>query len=101
ISVFVEASYLLEKGIANVRDIDLAMRLGYGYPMGPFELADIVGLDARLNNLEALWEETKIERFRPPDSLKTLVSQGYLGDPKLKRGSKGGYYEFYKLDRPI
>ena len=100
ISVFVEASYLLEKGIANVRDIDLAMRLGYGYPMGPFELADIVGLDARLKNLEALWEETKIERFRPPESLKTLVSQGYLGDPRLKRGSKGGYYEFYKLDRP-
>ncbi|MDG6994507.1 MAG: 3-hydroxyacyl-CoA dehydrogenase family protein [Nitrososphaerota archaeon] len=90
ISVFVEASYLLENGVANVRDIDLAMRLGYGYPMGPFELADIVGLDARLRNLQALWRDTEIERFKPPETLKSLVAQGYLGDPKLKKGSKGG-----------
>ena len=100
ISVFVEASYLLENGIANVRDIDLAMRLGYGYPIGPFELADIVGLDARLRNLQALWKDTGIERFKPPETLKTLVANGYLGDPKLKKGSKGGYYEYYRLKRP-
>ena len=99
LSVFVEASYLLEKSVASVRDIDLAMRLGYGYPMGPFELADVVGLDARLRNLQSLFDETGMERFRPPNSLRTLVSQGYLGDPKLRKGSRGGYYEFYGLER--
>ncbi len=100
ISVFVEASELLEKKIANVREIDLSMRLGYGYPVGPFELGDLVGLDARLRNLKALYAETADKRFRPPRILKLLVMQGYLGDPKTKPGSKGGYYEYFGLKRP-
>lgn len=100
ISVFAEASSLLEKGIASVRDIDLAMRLGYGYPMGPFELGDLVGLDSRLRNMEAMYSDTQDERFRPPKILEKLVSEGYLGDPKTKRGSKGGYYEYFGLKRP-
>jgi len=100
ISVFAEASELLEKKVANVRDIDLSMRLGYGYPMGPFELGDLVGLNARLRNMEALYAQTKDRRFRPPIILKRLVSQGYLGDPKTKSGSKGGYYEYFGLQRP-
>ena len=100
ISVFAEASSLLEKGIANIRDIDLSMRLGYGYPVGPFELGDIVGLDARLRNMEALYAETNDERFRPPELLRRLVSSGYLGDPRNKPGSKGGYYEYFQLKRP-
>lgn len=99
-SVFVEASFLLEKRIASVRDIDLAMRLGYGYPMGPFELGDLVGLDTRLDNMEALYAETGDDRFRPPEILKKLVSSGYVGDPKTKKGSKGGYYEYFGLKRP-
>ncbi len=100
ISVFAEASSLLEKGVANVRDIDLAMRLGYGYPMGPFELGDLVGLDSRLLNMQALYAETNDERFKPPAVLEKLVQEGYLGDPKLKKASKGGYYEYYGLKRP-
>ena len=100
ISVFAEASDLLQKGIASVRDIDISMRLGYGYPLGPFELGDLVGLDARLRNMEALYEETKEERFRPPEILKKLVDEGYLGDPKSKKGSKGGYYEYFGLKKP-
>jgi len=100
ISVFAEASELLEKGIANVRDIDLSMKLGYGYPMGPFELGDLVGLDARLRNMKALYAETRDRRFYPPKILKRLVAEGYLGDPKAKPGSKGGYYEYYGLKRP-
>jgi 3-hydroxybutyryl-CoA dehydrogenase len=100
ISVFAEASNLLEKGVSTVRDIDLAMRLGYGYPMGPFELGDLVGLDTRLRNMEALYSETKEEKFRPPSILRTLVSEGYLGDPRVKNGSKGGYYEYFHLRRP-
>jgi 3-hydroxybutyryl-CoA dehydrogenase len=99
ISVFAEASSLLERGIASVRDIDLAMRLGYGYPMGPFELGDLVGLDSRLRNMEALYFETNDERFKPPKILEKLVSEGYLGDPKTKKGSKGGYYEYFGLRR--
>ncbi len=100
ISVFSEASNLLERRVASVRDIDLAMRLGYGYPMGPFELGDLVGLDSRLRNMEALYGETHDERFKPPSILKKLVADGYLGDPKVKKGSKGGYYEFFGLSRP-
>jgi 3-hydroxybutyryl-CoA dehydrogenase len=100
LSAFAEASYLLDKGVASVRDIDLAMRLGYGYPLGPFELGDLVGLDARLRNLESLYSESGDEKFKPPEILKKLVSQGYIGDPKTKKGSKGGYYEFYGLKKP-
>ncbi len=100
ISVFAEASMFLEKGISSARDIDLAMRLGYGYPMGPFELGDLVGLDARLRNMEALFSETHEEKFRPPPILKKLVAEGYIGDPKLKKGSRGGYYEYFGLKRP-
>jgi len=100
ISVFAEASSLLEHKISNVRDIDLSMRLGYGYPMGPFELGDLVGLDARLRNMHILYVQTKDPRFRPPKLLRRLVAEGYLGDPKLKQGSKGGYYEYFGLKRP-
>ncbi len=99
ISVFAEASSLLEKGVASVRDIDLAMRLGYGYPMGPFELGDLVGLDARLRNMEALYKETQDEKFKPPNILRKLVAAGYIGDQKTKKSSKGGYYEYYNLKR--
>jgi 3-hydroxybutyryl-CoA dehydrogenase len=100
ISVFAEASSLLENGVASIRDIDLAMRLGYGYPVGPFELGDLVGLDSRLRNMEAMYSETKDTRFKPPKILEKLVSEGYLGDPKTKKGSKGGYYEYFGLNRP-
>ncbi len=100
ITVFSETSALLEKGIANVRDIDLSMRLGYGYPLGPFELGDLVGLDARLRNMSSLYKETRDERFRPPRILRRLVAEGYLGNPKVKPGSRGGYYEYFGLKRP-
>ncbi len=100
LSVFAEASDLLARGIANIRDIDLSMRLGYGYPMGPFELGDLVGLDARLRNMKTLYAQTKDKRFRPPKILRRLVSEGYLGDPKTKPGSRGGYYEYFGLKRP-
>ena len=79
ISVFAEASALLSRGIANVRDIDISMRLGYGYPMGPFELGDLVGLDSRLRNMEALFSETKDERFKPPELLEKSGRGGISG----------------------
>jgi len=100
LALFQEASRVLEEGTASARDVDLAMRLGYGYPMGPFELVDIVGLDARLRNLEAMYRATGDPAWTPPLLLRQLVSTGYLGDPKVKAGSRGGYYEYFRLRRP-
>jgi 3-hydroxybutyryl-CoA dehydrogenase len=95
LTLYLEASALLEAGSANVRDIDLAMKLGYNHPMGPFELADFVGLDTRLRNLEALFEATGDEKWIPPKALRRMVNQGYVGDPSRREGSKGGYREFF------
>jgi 3-hydroxybutyryl-CoA dehydrogenase len=67
--------------------------------MGPFELADFVGLDTRLRNLESLYKSTNESRWIPPKLLREMVQQGYLGDPTRKKGSKGGYYEYLKLKR--
>ncbi len=99
LSLYVEASRLHEAGIAEIRDIDTAMKLGYNHPMGPFELADFVGLDTRLRNLEALFQSTGDEKWIPPKALRQMVNQGYLGDPSQKKDSKGGYYEFFGLPR--
>ena len=93
---YMEASALLEEGTAKIRDIDLAMKLGYNHPMGPFELADFVGLDTRLRNLEALFQATGDEKWIPPKALREMVNRGYLGDPSRRKGSKGGYQEFFK-----
>ena len=95
LTLYVEASRLLEDGVANIRDIDLAMKLGYNHPMGPFEVADIVGLDTRLRNLEALYRQTGDEKWIPPRILREMVNQGYLGDQARRAGSRGGYYTFF------
>ncbi len=99
LTLYIEASRLVEEGTAGIRDVDLAMKLGYNHPMGPFELADFVGLDTRVRNLEALFESTGDERWIPPKKLREMVNQGYLGDPARRKGSKGGYYEFFKISR--
>ena len=96
LSLYMEASRLLEENVATVRDIDLAMKLGYNHPMGPFETADLVGLDTRLRNLEALYQQTGDEKWIPPKALREMVSQAYLGDPARRPRSKGGYYTFYR-----
>jgi len=100
LTLYVEASRLFEEGVATVRDIDLAMKLGYGHPMGPFEVADLVGLDTRLRNLEALHQQTGDEKWIPPKNLREMVNSGYLGDPSRRAESKGGYYEYTKSVRP-
>lgn len=92
LTLYIEASRLFEEGIATIRDIDLAMKLGYNHSMGPFETADLVGLDTRLRNLEALYQQTNEERWLPPKILREMVNEGYLGDPARRTGSKGGYY---------
>jgi 3-hydroxybutyryl-CoA dehydrogenase len=96
LTLYMEASAVLEEGTASIRDIDLAMKLGYSHPMGPFELADFVGLDTRLRNLEALFQATGDEKWIPPKALREMVNQGYLGDPSRRKESKGGYREFFE-----
>ena len=99
LTLYQEASRLFEDGTATIRDIDLAMKLGYNHPMGPFEVADLVGLDTRLRNLEALFQQTDDEKWIPPKTLREMVNQGYLGDPSRRTGSKGGYYEYLGMKR--
>ena len=99
LTLYMEASKLVEDGVASLSDIDTCMRLGYNHPMGPFELADFVGLDTRLRNLESLYKSTMESRWIPPKLLREMVQQGYLGDPARKKGSKGGYYEYLKVKR--
>ncbi len=94
LTLYIEASRLLEEDIASLRDIDQAMKLGYNHPLGPFETADLVGLDTRLRNLEALYEQTGDEKWIPPKTLREMVNQGYLGDATRRVGSKGGYYTY-------
>src|ERR1700745_4011947 len=80
LTLYLEASRLFAEGVATIRDIDLAMKLGYGHPMGPFEVADIVGLDTRLRNLEALHQQTGDQKWIAPKTLREMVNNGYLGD---------------------
>jgi 3-hydroxybutyryl-CoA dehydrogenase len=83
-----EAMNMLVEGVASAPDIDKALRLGLGYPMGPLELADLVGLDARLRNLEHL-HQTLGEKYRPSPLLYKLVAAGHYG-----RKSGRGIYEY-------
>ena len=82
----IEAIRMVQDGVADPRDIDRAMELGYNHPMGPIELTDVVGLDVRLNILEHLREELG-ERYRPPQILRRKVRAGKLG----KKTGEGFY----------
>jgi 3-hydroxybutyryl-CoA dehydrogenase len=79
VALGLEATRMLEEGVASAEDIDQAMKLGYGHPMGPLELGDLVGLDVRLAIAEYLYAETGSPTFRPPQLLKQLVRAGKLG----------------------
>ena len=84
-----EAVRLLESGVGSREDIDEAMRLGCGYPMGPFRLLDLVGLDTALFVAEVMFEEFREARFAPPPLLKRLVAAGRLG-----KKSGQGFYDY-------
>jgi 3-hydroxybutyryl-CoA dehydrogenase len=99
LTLYMEASKMLEDGVASLQDIDTCMKLGYNHPMGPFELADFVGLDTRLRNIESLYKATNDSKWIPPKLLREMVQQGYLGDPTSKKASKGGYYEYLQIKR--
>ena len=87
-----EAVRMLERGDASARDIDLAMKLGAGYPMGPFELSDYVGLDTTKFIVEGWHEKSPDEPlFNPSPMLEQLVAEGKLG---VKSGE--GFYKYDK-----
>ena len=81
-----EAMRMVESGVASAEDIDKAMTLGYGFPMGPLKLTDLVGLDVRLSIAEYLAGEVG-EHFQPPAILRQKVAAGELG----KKSGKGFY----------
>ncbi|MEM7518729.1 MAG: 3-hydroxyacyl-CoA dehydrogenase family protein [Planctomycetota bacterium] len=86
IAIGLEAIRMLEDGVASAEDIDKAMTLGYGFPMGPLRLTDLVGLDTRLSIAEYLSKEVG-ERFAPPALLRAKVAEGHLG----KKSGQGFY----------
>ena len=83
-----EAARMLEEGVASAADIDRAMELGYGHPMGPLRLGDLVGLDVRLAISQDLERELG-PRFAAPAILRELVAAGHLG-----KKSGRGFYEW-------
>ncbi len=83
-----ECMRVLEEGVASAEDIDKAVRLGLNYPMGPFELADYVGLDTLLFASEGLTEAFG-DRFRAPQALRKRVEAGHLG-----RKTGKGFYNY-------
>ena len=84
-----EAARSLEEGVAEAHEIDVAMRLGVNYPMGPLRWADQIGLDEVLAVLEGLQRETGDDRYRPTPLIKKLVTAGFLGE-----SSGRGFYSY-------
>jgi len=74
-----DAARLLEEGVASAEDIDTAMKLGAGMPMGPFELMDFTGVEISYLVGEIFYGYTKESRFAPPGLLRNMVKAGYLG----------------------
>jgi 3-hydroxybutyryl-CoA dehydrogenase len=83
-----EAMYMLMEGVASAEEIDKAIKLGLNHPMGPLELADLVGLDTRLRNLEYLYKHLG-EKYRPCPLLVKYVKAGRLG-----RKTGRGFYDY-------
>ena len=79
----------LERGVATIEDIDKAMTLGCGYPMGPFTLGDFVGLDTLMHVAEIMYGEYREERYAAPPLLKRLVAMGRYG-----RKTGAGFYDW-------
>ncbi|CAG4944582.1 unnamed protein product [Parnassius apollo] len=86
-----EALRMYERGDASKEDIDIGMKLGGGYPMGPFELADYTGLDTNKFALQVMYEKTENPVFKPIPLLNRMVAEGKLG---IKTGE--GFYKYKK-----
>ena len=84
-----------EEGVGSIDDIDNAMKLGCGYPMGPFTLLDFVGLDTTYYITHVMYDEFKERRFASPPLLKRLVMAGWYG-----RKSGRGFYDYSDPEKP-
>jgi len=84
-----------EEGVGSIEDIDNAMKLGCGYPMGPFTLLDFVGLDTTYYITHVMYDEFKEQRFASPPLLKRLVMAGWYG-----RKSGKGFYDYSDAGNP-
>ncbi|MDR7511201.1 MAG: 3-hydroxybutyryl-CoA dehydrogenase, partial [Armatimonadota bacterium] len=89
IPYLLDAIRVLELGVASREDIDTAITLGLGHPMGPLTLLDFVGLDTTYYIAEAMFQEFKDSRYAPPPLLKQMVLAGWWG-----RKSGRGFYEY-------
>lgn len=85
-----------EEGVGSIPDIDNAMKLGCGYPMGPFTLLDFVGLDTTYYITQVMYEEFHEKRFACPPLLKRLVMAGWYG-----RKTGKGFYDYSDPNRPV
>jgi 3-hydroxybutyryl-CoA dehydrogenase len=84
-----------EEGVSSIEDIDNAMKLGCGYPMGPFTLLDFVGLDTTYYITQVMYDEFKEQRFASPPLLKRLVMAGWYG-----RKTGKGFYDYSDPNNP-
>jgi len=85
-----------EEGVGSIPDIDNAMKLGCGYPMGPFTLLDFVGLDTTYYITHVMFDEFKERRFAAPPLLKRLVLAGWYG-----RKTGKGFYDYADPNNPV
>jgi 3-hydroxybutyryl-CoA dehydrogenase len=90
-----DAVRALEEGVASIPDIDQAMKLGCGHPMGPLTLLDFVGLDTTYYIANIMFDEFKERRFSPPPLLKRMVMAGWNG-----RKAGRGFYDYTDPDNP-
>lgn len=92
-----EAIRLFEAGLAKIKDIDEMTKLAFRHPQGPFELMDLIGLDTILHIGEYIYSITKETQYKPPLTLRKLVLSGYIGDPRFKPESRGGWRDYYEV----
>jgi 3-hydroxybutyryl-CoA dehydrogenase len=85
-----------EEGVGSIEDIDEAMKLGCGYPMGPFVLLDFVGLDTTYYITHVMYDEFKEQRFASPPLLKRMVMAGWYG-----RKTGKGFYDYSNPEKPV